>query len=105
MNNFFDIVSQHIDFVIVTIVLCSGFFGKIYLKGLVLTKDGGYDNALKTLIVSFIASTVYIVLIKDPEKPNNWAMYFLSYFFATSLYELLINPFVNWIKTKLPSSN
>lgn len=101
MNNFFDIVTSHLDLVIVAIVLGSGFFGKIYLKGLVLTKDSSYDNALKTLIVSFIASSIYIALIKDPEKPNNWAMYFLSYFFATSFYELLINPFVNWIKAKV----
>ena len=105
MNNFFDILQSHLDFVVVAIVLCSGFFQKMYLKGFSFAKDASYDSALKTLAVSFVASAIYIILIKNPEKPNNWAMYFLSYFFATSLYELLINPFINWVKAKTGQSN
>ena len=55
-------------------------------------------------MLSAIVSIIYIVLIKDPEKPKNWSMYFLSYFAATSLYELIVNPFVDFIKSKLPSA-
>lgn len=98
--NFFENLIAHIDLMIVAIVLGAGFFQKKYLKGITLAKDKAYDSALKTLMVSFIASAIYIILAKDPEKPNNWSMYFLSYFFSTSFYELLISPFVNWIKAR-----
>lgn len=101
MNNFFDIILSSIDFVVVAIVLCSGFFQTRYLSVWTWSKDPKHDSALKTLVVSFLASVVYIVLIKDPEKGSNWAKYFLSYFFATSLYELLVKPFYTWISSKL----
>lgn len=101
MNNFFDIVVNTLDAWIVAIVLCSGFFQKIYLKGIVLNKKSeSYDSALKTLALSFIVSLIYIYLLKDPDKASNWSKYFFSYFAATSLYELLIEPFAEWIRTR-----
>lgn len=100
MEQFFEKIVDALDFIIVGIVLVSGFFQKMYLKGFYLSKDPSYDSALKTLLVSLLFSTVYIILIKDPEKATNWSKYFLSYVFATSLYELLITPFVRWIKKK-----
>ena len=104
MNSFFDTFLSNIDFIIVGLVLCAGFFQKQYFKGFRLSKDDSYDSALKTLMLSAIVSIIYIVLIKDPEKPKNWSMYFLSYFAATSLYELIVNPFVDFIKSILPSA-
>lgn len=100
MNSFFDTITSRIDFIIVAIVLCSGFFQTRYLSAWVWAKNTTQDSALKTLAVSAVASLVYIILLKDPEKGENYAMYFLSYFFATSLYELLIKPFVSWITLK-----
>lgn len=100
-----DLIIDKLDFVIVGIVLCSGFFQKLYLKGIVFTKDSSYNSALKTLLVSGVASAIYILAIKDPENGINWAKYFLSYFAATSLYELLISPFVKWIKGKIGNSD
>jgi hypothetical protein len=100
MNQFFDTIINALDFLIVGIVLVSGFFQRMYLKGFRLSKDGSYDQALKTLLVSAIFSTIYILLIKNPGQSSNWAKYFLSYVFATSLYELLITPFMRWIKKK-----
>lgn len=100
MNNFFDSLMDKIDLVVVGLVLCSGFFQKRYLKGFKLSKDSSYDSALKTLVLSGIVSVIYILLAKDPENATNWAKYFISYFGATSLYELLINPFVRWIVNK-----
>lgn len=100
MNTFFDSITNSIDFIIVGIVLVSGFFQKMYLKAFYLSKDPAYDSALKTLLVSGIFAAIYIVLVKDPDKASNWSKYFLSYVFATSLYELLINPFTKWIKSK-----
>jgi len=96
--NFFNSIADKLDFWIMGIVLCSGFFQNKYLKAFYLSKDAGYDSALKTLAVSAVASVIYIVLVKDPESANNWAKYFVSYFAATSLYELLVSPFVRWIK-------
>lgn len=104
MNNFFDSFADKLDIAIVGIVLCSGFFQKLYLKAFYLSKDASYDSALKTLLVSAVASSLYIVFLKDPNSANSWAKYFISYFGATSLYELLISPFTNWIKSKFGSS-
>lgn len=98
--NFFDSLLDKFDVWIVVLVLCSGFFQRMYLKGFYFSKDASYDSALKTLLVSAVVSVVYILLFKDPDKANNYAKYFVSYFGATSLYELLINPFVTWIKNK-----
>lgn len=98
--NFLDAFLDKFDTWIVGIVLCSGFFQNKYLQGFTWSKDKSYDSALKTLAVSAVASAVYIVLIKDPESANNWAKYFVSYFGATSLYELLITPFIRMIKRK-----
>mgnify|MGYP001558409558 FL=1 len=97
---FFNAFADKLDIAIVGIVLCSGFFQKMYLKGFTLSKDTGYDSALKTLLVSAVASAIYIFFLKDAGDANNWAKYFISYFGATSLYELLVQPFVNWIKAK-----
>lgn len=98
--NFFDSFLDKFDVWIVGIVLCSGFFQSKYLKGFIWSKDSGYDSALKTLAVSAVASAIYIVLLKDPDSANNWAKYFVSYFGATSLYELLVQPFIRMIKRK-----
>lgn len=89
-----------IDVYIVVIVLCAGFFQSRYFKGFSISKDASYDSALKTLGLSAVASAIYIILAKNPGVATNWAKYFISYFAATSLYELLINPFTNWVKNK-----
>lgn len=104
--SFFDSLLGHLDIVIVGIVLCSGFFQKAYLKGFSLSKDSSYDSALKTLALSAIVSIIYILFLKrDGNMGDKLSGYFLSYFAATSLYELLINPFISWIKTKFPGGN
>jgi hypothetical protein len=59
-------------------------------------KDDKINSAWLTLIVSLIACSIYLFLI-NPTK-DMYANYFVSYFVATSLYELLIKPFTNWIK-------
>ena len=99
MNSFFDAITSRIDFVIVAIVLCSGFFQARYMASIVWIKNIRQDQAVKTLVVSAFVSIMYIILVKNPEKGEYYAMYFLSYFFATSLYELLINPFTKWLKS------
>lgn len=96
--NFFNSFADKLDFWVIGIVLCSGFFQQKYMEGFYLSKNNRLDGALKTLLVSTLASCAYIFLLKDPDSANNWAKYFVSYFAATSLYELLVTPFVRWLK-------
>lgn len=105
MNPFFEKFAEMLDIYIIGLVILSGFFQKKYFKGFCLSKDGAYDSALKTLGLSAIVSGIYILLVKDPNVATPYAKYFLSYFAATSLYELLINPFVKWIQKKTGSDD
>lgn len=98
MNNFFEAFADKIDIYIVGLVLLSGFFQKKYFKGFTWSKDDSYDSALKTLATSFVVCSVYIIILKDPDRANNWAKYFISYFMATSIYELLVSKFMDWIQ-------
>jgi len=86
----------HIDFFIVLIVLSAGFFQNRYLSVWEITKDQKTAGALRTLIVSFIAAGIYLWFL-NPGK-DTFANYFVSYFATTSLYELLVRPFMKWIK-------
>lgn len=87
----------HIDPIIVLIVIASGFFSKRYLKGFALViTDEKADDAFKTLLVSLIVSAVYLALIGLPREM--WAQYFISYFLATSLYEIIVRPISKVIK-------
>lgn len=98
MDTFLQLLQQwNIDLLIVAIVLISGFFQQKYLCKITVSKDSKYDAAVKTLVVSLVASLIYIALqYKDVDKP--WAKLFISYFFATSLYEILIRPFLRFIQ-------
>jgi hypothetical protein len=87
----------NIDLIIVAIVLLSGFFQERYLFMFYISKDSKHDQAIKTLLVSLVASIVYILLLYKGAEIA-WAKYFISYFAATSLYELLVKPFTKWIE-------
>jgi|SRR5688572_11483945 len=101
MAYFFESFAEKIDLIIVGLVLLAGFFQKKYLcHWCWYKKDGTYDSALKTLAVSAIVCTIYILLLKDPDKASNWVKYFISYFMATSIYELIVDKFVDWINFK-----
>lgn len=97
MEKFLDDILGHIDWIVVVIVLCSGFFQKNYIKKPVLSKDEGYNSALKTLVLSAIFSVAYTLLAKNPDNPINWSQFFFSYVFSTSLYEILVAPFTRWL--------
>lgn len=99
----------NLDIIIIGIVFLSGFFQEKYLCDAKLVKDARLDASIKTLAVSFIASSIYIVLMYKEAKHNStdgtvflpWAKYFISYFTATSLYDLGIRPLRKWITKKL----
>lgn len=103
MEDFLSYASQkwNIDIIIVLIVLLSGFFQNSYLTGFSLSRNPKTDSAWKTLALSFIISVVWIWLSnRGKTEVLPLAKYFFSYFLATSLYELLINPFRNWLVAK-----
>lgn len=97
MTEFLNQFLSMIDPVIIVLVILSGFFQKRYFKGFTWAKEKSYDNALKTLALSFVVSIIYILLFRSPENAKPWANYFISYFFATSMYELLLQPFLKAI--------
>lgn len=98
MEKFFTEFVSRIDAVILVLVILSGFFQKKYLTSIRLSRTYATDGALKTLIVSLIVSIIWILLKRDGEA-TAYADYFISYFFGTSLYELIVKPFERWIKT------
>ena len=84
-----DAFGANIDWVIVILVIASGYFQSAYLK------DLNINDALKTLLVSFIASGIYLLLSGDLVNKASLAKYFFSFFLATSLYEILLK---GWTK-------
>ena len=96
-------LSTSVDFIVVGLVFLSGFFQSQYLDGWRISKNDKRNGALKTLIVSLVACGVYIVLSKDETEGANWAKYFLSYFAATSLYELGLKLLIAWAQKKWAS--
>lgn len=113
MEQFFDFLKNqlNIDLIIVVLVILSGFFQEKYLGAFRLAKSDRYDSSLKTLLLSAIISLTYILLFYNftaqankkanvPVDPIPWAKYLISYFAATSLYDLVINPFRKFLIRK-----
>ena len=90
----------NIDFIIVLLVFLSGYFQEQYLCGWILSKIPRYDAAIKTLLVSFVVSSVYIYFMyrNDRTVAVPYVKYFISYFVATSLYDLAVKPVRDLIK-------
>jgi len=99
----------NLDVIVIILVFLSGFFQEKYLCEFKWAKDSRIDASIKTLAVSFIVSSVYIFLMfkelkrvaEDGKVLVPWAKYFISYFAATSLYDLGIRPLRKWIKKKI----
>ena len=81
--------NANIDWVIVILVIASGYFQSAYMK------DLNFADALKTLLVSFFASGIYLLLAGDLSDKQSLAKYFFSFFLATSLYEIFLK---SWSK-------
>jgi hypothetical protein len=102
----------HIDVIIVAIVFLSGMFQEKYFR-FELSKDKRYSNGLKTLFLSLLVGVIYALIvyhdakvaIRNSETPDMSVsiplkMYFISYFAATSLYDMAVRPFRNWLNKK-----
>lgn len=96
----------NIDTVIVAIVFLAGFFQEKYLCRFKWSNDNRFDAGLKTLVVSIIVSTLYIFLVyREAQRTDEnafipWGKYLISWFTATSLYDMGIRPLRKWIKKK-----
>lgn len=100
----------NIDVIIVAIVFLSGLFQEKYFH-FELSKDKRYSNALKTLFLSLLVGVIYAFIVYHDAKvaarntPDvsvsiPLKMYFISYFAATSLYDMAVRPFRNWLNKK-----
>ena len=89
----------HIDGVIVLIVIAAGFFQNRYMKTIKVSKDEKTDSAWKTLIVSALLVTLKLVFAKA-NRDECWDGV-LSYFLATSFYEIILRPVVKYINKNL----
>jgi|SRR5690625_101518 len=89
MNDILDLL----DPIVMALILLSGIYVKNFFA------FWKWDTALKTLIVSTAAVAVYILIkwIIGDFNPKLIESYFLTYFFTTSLYELLLKSFFDKI--------
>lgn len=99
----------NVDVIIVALVFLSGFFQEKYLTGWVWINNARRDASLKTLVASFIFSTLYIIVAAKELKRANidgataflpWGKWLFSYLFTVSLYDQGIKPIRDWIKKK-----
>jgi len=98
----------NIDIYIIAIVMLSGFFQEKYMCIFKWSKDARLDAALKTLALSFLVSSIYIIILyKDAKRLSEdgkvflpWGKFLITYFATTSLYDLAVRPFRKFIKKK-----
>lgn len=93
----------HINGVIVLIVIAAGYFQNSYTKDLHLSKDDKTNSALKTLLISGLVVSIMLVF-QQAKRDEIWDA-FLSYFLATSFYELLVRPITKFIQSKIGDGN
>lgn len=81
-----DLINSHIDWMAVLLVILGGLFAKKYGKSFKI------DAALKTLLVGSVFITAYIALlgVSGGLHKEDYTKYFISYCFATTLYEILL---------------
>jgi hypothetical protein len=105
--DFVSFIKTFINPFIVLFVLNGGFFAKRYLNGwnyiCVFKLRLKFTMAWKTLVVGTVFNIGYvsIVFATTGIPKAMWLQLFISYIFATSFYELLINPFVKLINKSI----
>jgi hypothetical protein len=94
--NGIDVFFSLIDWIVVAIVLASGFFAKRFLD------EWKWPVAVKTFIVSITVILLYIAALKyaGDLNPKKVPGYFATFFFTTSLYEIVIMRIVDLINKK-----
>lgn len=95
LKNLVAVIDANIDWMIVLLVILSGYFQKYYLK------DMKGTEAIKTLLLSFAVTTIYLLLNGSITDSKALARFFFSYFAATSMYETVIKPIDKAIKKRI----
>lgn len=94
-------LTEHISPIAVVLVILGGIFATRYFDWWAI------PNTLKTLIFGTVFIAVYIIIQKltGELETADYSKYFLSYAFATSLYELLLKWFMKAVKNKLKGND
>jgi hypothetical protein len=95
------LINQLIDPIIMALVFLSGFSQEKYLVGISFSKDKRWDASIKTLGLSFIVTTIYILLVVREGGIFSLVKYFFTYFMTTSIYDIAIRPIRKWITRML----
>ncbi|TAN17245.1 MAG: hypothetical protein EPN37_07265 [Chitinophagaceae bacterium] len=98
--NIFETFINQINTVVMILILLGGIFATRYLTTWKIT------SAWKTLIVGTLFVTIYIGIkaLEDTFKVADIESYFITYCVTTSLYELILKHFMDWIQNQLNSS-
>ena len=100
LNTLVDRVAAQIDFIMMLLVFCGGYFQKTWLAGLKA------NPAFKTFIMSTIFAGGYAFVIwlsGQFDKATMPAKWFVTYCVATSIYELGAKRLFDWLDKKLNS--
>lgn len=103
MDAITNFLENQIDWILVLLILISSFWVKKNFDD-VLPK---ISTAHKILIWCTLLTIIYVgfldvTKVKDA-KP--WTVYLISYFFATSFYELLWKYLIDWVTKKIGGNN
>lgn len=89
-------LDKYIDITLLVIIILAAYWAKTYLCNLL----PNWRMSWKVLIFSTIVTIAYyMVLVKTGVfKSENVPVYIITYFAATSFYELFFSPLEGWIK-------
>ena len=92
VNQFFTYLKDnlHINWIVVLIVLLSGLLQNTLLNEIRFAKNDKTDGARKTLLVSLIVSAIWFYFAESAYSKEVIGQYFISFFAATSLYEIVL---------------
>lgn len=97
--NLFNQIEQYLDLKLVLIIIISSYWVKTNLKDVL----PNITDAHKILIWCLILTLFYILILKVTGifKVEDTFNYVITYTFATSIYEIALKPFEDWINNKL----
>lgn len=90
MQPIFDFLELYVDFKLIVLIVLGSYWARKFLKK-IFPK---FDMAHKVLIFSTGLTIAYYYLLQRSGmfQENNLPSYFISYFMATSFYELAFKP-------------
>lgn len=94
---FQQLFQKYVDTSLAVLIVVSAYFFRKYLCDYFLPK---VNMAHKVLLWATLVSIIYYFTLQKTgvveQRPA--VIYFITYFFATSFYELLFEPLAKWVK-------